>query len=285
MLLNSELSLGTKGIIDKLSEYSKNIEKHTFDAFYINIVTILRNNIEANLDDKKIINKTMFDLDRLLNALSAYLSLTKDNVYKYIYVYIPKYGIPKIHARKQSPSNHRLFVDLVKKIYDTQKDFETISIGDVDVFFVKTNEMKLPHLKLYDLTRQLFYQKQIVNPINRINGLISHIPMDYHLRYYLPNIKIIESYTGNIRLPHELGEKIFSSSKESPIKYIPFNRYTHLLFGDKIMIQPFAKYKDKSELNLIGEKQRWNLIPEESILRNLKATNRFPIEMLTTWKF
>lgn len=90
--------------------------------------------------------------------------------------------------------------------------------------------------------------------------MVSHIPLDFHLFRYFSNLQLVESYTGNMKMYNQLGKKVFGTED------IPFNKYTHLLLGDKWYMQPIINAKQRNTLKEAAIREKWKLQPDKTIL-------------------
>ena len=94
-------------------------------------------------------------------------------------------------------------------------------------------------------------------------ALITHCPIDLHLRRYLQNLFLLERFTGNVLQPHEFGKKISASPD------VPFNIYTHQLFGDKVHIASRVSGKLKTTLLDAAKEKNWLKRSEAEILTDI----------------
>ena len=151
-------------------------------------------------------------------------------------------------------------------------------LKDSTIYFVRAGTNNLPHRDLGDLIRR--WDKEIMRPTQRRYLLISHIPLDFHLQNTLANkLYILESYTGKIKSSKDLGQKVFKEDN------VPFNQYTHLLFGDKVQIKPMVARKAKQKILNIAKSKKWNSRPTSLILSDIRSTHDVPIDVLTAMKF
>lgn len=251
-------SLGTQSLIDTIVNWDYRT-KHIWDTTLINVATIVRNNIAKDKTDEEIVQNTYTDLRNLNLAIYYYIEGQKESDNPYTVMYVPDYSkIPEVCRRKLSPQEERITV-ICNKIANSIKnkqDGDTSTLLGLDLYLVKLGT-----------SRELPY-KQLVNKIYKINSsnekitkimtrrymLISHIAMDYYIfNTHLRDIKLLECYTGNVRTVKDLGTKLFKDSN------IPFNQYTHSLFGDSTRLRPMVTRKKREEFTEIAKRYKWNL--------------------------
>jgi hypothetical protein len=93
--------------------------------------------------------------------------------------------------------------------------------------------------------------------------MISHLPIDYHIYKTIPNIQLLESFTGVILSVSDFGQKLIKEVK------IPFNTTTHRLFGDSTQLMPLIKGKDRSKLIDVAKEFNWYVKTESEISRDV----------------
>lgn len=250
-------SLGTQGILDAISRWDRNYN-NVWDTTLINIATMLRNNLDKNLSDNEIIARTYKDIGILTYSIYHYLTNIQNISAPYIILYCPNYDkIPHLYRRKLSPSEERLeklMVNIKKEISDKKN-------GDMEILFdmpiysmIVGNNSKYPHMHLYDIINKLNVNiKNIKKIMTRRYMLISHTAMDFYLFKYLRNVKLLECFTGSIKVEKDLGYKVFKEQG------IPFNDYTHLLFGDSTRIRPVVLRNKRREYIELAHRESWHL--------------------------
>lgn len=96
-------------------------------------------------------------------------------------------------------------------------------------------------------------------------ALITHCPMDLHIHRYVPGLIVFERYTGELLGTKDFGKKIDSTGT------VPFNMYTHQVFGDKVHLKPLITPKQKRELLAIAEKRKWHHRSQQDIFNDIKT--------------
>ena len=131
-----------------------------------------------------------------------------------------------------------------------------------------------PHIELLkDLHETKINNQPITDLQYRKVLLISHIPLDFDLYTRFAEFTLLESYTGSLKSVKQFGKKVFNNEN------IPFNKYTHLLFGDKWYLKSPLSRKDKQNILAQAEKEHWFIISLKDM--RTKLINILP--NLTSW--
>ena len=270
-------SHGINGIVSVFMDEVKSKIIPIWDTSLVNVSTLIRNNIDDDLNDKIIIDKTMEDIFILLTVIKEFYfySRIKPN-FPCIIFYAPLYDALNLHKRDNKTNNRidKLINKMISLNY-FNKSYTNIKPENINNIFCFSimlgNSRRLPHIELLDMLDKLN------KDFNRINKsyiqnerrymLISHNPVDFHLFKYLKNIWLMESYTGSIKEQQDIPSKIFK------LPFLPFNKYTHLLFGDSIFIKPLVQRKQKQLFLDKAQKERWKYKTEEGIYQDIIRTN------------
>lgn len=89
--------------------------------------------------------------------------------------------------------------------------------------------------------------------------MVSNHPVDYHVGSISHTFRIVRSFTGEIVKYKQLGRIVFKS------EMIPFNIYTHALFGDKEDVKCSLSGNDKNRILELAEKEEWSLKTKDYI--------------------
>lgn len=267
-------SIGVSNILNSLAILSQMKPKPIWDTVLINVMTLIRNNLDKDKTDAKIIENVKIDISMLITYFSEYFSMdTPDS--PYIIFYLPTYSkIPLLHKRKLNATTSRI-EDILKKLEkEVNGDIEELDQKTFKIYTVKVGRLHFPHVQLKNHIDKFNFGKQRI--MNRRYVLISHCPLDYHITRYIKNTQIFESYTGKIKNIEQIGKRLFDSSA------IPFNKYTHILFGDKVNLYPIVKRKDKQRMLESAIRMQWIRKTESMILNDIKSLNIIPVDMLTS---
>ena len=284
-------SVGATAIIDALHILAKDYRSPTWDIFLINTATLIRNNLNKELTNQQVVKGTFEDMDNIVHAFKDYLfSRPRPPVNPKIIIYLPDYSaLPLIHRRPLNATSTRILAiqdEMTRKYVKDKLTPEVVNFQGIDcVTMCAGNNRIFPHRVLYQYIKDE-HSKSTMKSLARVLGfdqtrvgILSHCAIDLHLSFLVKVFNLMESYTGNIKELSQFGEKIFK------LPFIPFNRATHLLFGDSTHIKPIAVRKNKQLILDIAKKNKWFAKTEESIISDVARTGLLPKEFLTTVKF
>ena len=89
--------------------------------------------------------------------------------------------------------------------------------------------------------------------------MVSNHPVDYHVGSVSHTFRIVRSFTGEVVKYKQLGRIVFKN------EILPFNLYTHALFGDKEDVKCSVTGNDKTKLLELAEKEEWLLKTKDYI--------------------
>lgn len=279
-----DCSLGMNKILESISVAAlfKGDRRQTFDVFIINANTIARNCYDKKLKTTDILNNIQKDINTLMKYIQLYFVEQKQYIEKpYVIVYLPIYNIHKNYARPLSPDRQAiqsLAYQYFKNICTNPPQVNKMSDDCVAyAFLAGTNNLPHRDISSFIINKA---DKGVMRMMHRRYLLISHMCIDFHLQNTLGNkLYILESYTGKIKTIKDLGSKIFKNPD------IPFNQYTHLLFGDSNLIRPMVYRAEKKKVCDIAKNNHWNKKPATLILSDIRRLNVVPISALTFLKF
>jgi hypothetical protein len=219
-------------------------------------MTIIRNCYDSNLSDEEIISRVNNELELLKSYIISYNESFIES--SDILFYVPNYNGLSIHKRsikgnkarieQLTQSLGKMLPNRLTNIYNTNKTR----------IFVDAFDASFPQFNIY---------KFIMNNTKKGSSsdvlLISHCALDWHLYQLIFHTEVLESFTGNIINYKQFGEKIFKN------KFIPFNKYTHLVFGDSLLVNPILKRKEKQLALEVAETRKWHIRTESEIKTDL----------------
>lgn len=266
-----EVSLGIAPILATLSNLSKLRSCPAWNLYLINVETIIRDRKDDQSTIAQRAKATLQDCTVLAQYIAAYSRVALNNNHKVqpvLCFYLPHYEkIPKPYLKEKLPkgTEERWKVrDEVLKLLKSQS-YQT-QYEDVQVMYLEVGATgRWPHKDLLDdLNKQLIYGKDKFDSIKyRKVLMVSHVPLDFHLYKVFQEFTVLESYTGNLKQFKQFGKKVFSDES------MPFNKYTHLLLGDKWYLSTLVNNATKKQLKERAASSRWTLIPEADVLDTL----------------
>lgn len=258
------VSYGIAPILGAISAQARNSKRHRWILYLINIETIIRDRKEKDTDADQIARGVITDCTVLAQYISTYNQLVSPNskIKPLICFYFAKYEhINPKYLRDKFPKGTEekwRIRDKVAALIEDEGFLTSYENTDI-VFSVEEGNGKYwPH-------------KELVKDLNdRFSGisfrstlLVSHVPFDFHLYKVFNDFTILESYTGAFKHKRDLGKKVFGDES------IPFNKYTHVLLGDKWYMKQQVDSKTKKLIKEKSKNNNWNLLPDKSILESL----------------
>lgn len=272
------INIGITPILNAFYDLSKHSRKPQWNLYLINIETLIRDAKNKELDRKQIGINTIKDCTVIAQYINEYCQLVlKENEKQtpIVCFYLPHYDkIPKNIIKEKLPKGTEERWDVLKLVENTLKEtgFES-HFEDTEILFSILNDEEYPHNQLfsdlYSHEKSITYRRVL---------MISHVPLDFHLYKHFKDFNILESYTGNIKTVKDLGKKVFSDD------FVPFNKYTHLLFGDKWYINGFLKTSDKRRVKELAKEQKWAMMPDNLILEKIVKANLIDLKSISSPK-
>lgn len=277
-----DCSMGMSKILESISVSAliKGDKRQTFDVFIINALTIVRNCYDPKKSNAQILKDIRKDTNLFMQYVQNYFDEQKENIEKpYVIVYLPEYKLKEEYIRPHTEQRAKV-LQLAHEFFrkSCTNPFKEIQISGGTAYLMHVGMTTFPHKEIAHHIANIG-DKNVFKTMQRRYLLISNYPIDFHLQNKLGNkLYILESYTGKIKTIGELGEKVFKDE-------LPFNQYTHLLFGDSVLIKPLVYRKEKKTMLEIAKKNLWTKKPLALILSDIRRVNLVPVEKLTFLKF
>jgi hypothetical protein len=265
-------SIGANRILLFFREQARKPNRPLFNVYFINVFTIARNVWgSSNTLDMKIDEMMQLidvDVEFLCTYIEAYHAHALSDSKPVIIFYVPRYDNIPIEARRTHTGNtlklEILYKAMLIKYGDLIKD---ISITEDSIrYLAPVGYHTLPHRELWSYVESKAFGNIGYSPEVLI---LTHCLIDLHLYRKIRSMTLMESYTGAIKMYKDFGSKLI----DPDIVKIPFNTYTHRLFGDPINLEPLVRNKQKKEAIELAIARKWvNKTDSEiysDIIRNL----------------
>jgi hypothetical protein len=238
--------------------------------YLINVYTLV-DNIYSK-DTKVSILEDLLTTE--INILTTYIEAYSSHFNSYmsksfkptIIFYIPEYNIPSKYRReidsKTQKGKIKLFYDLIRKSFG-RNIVEMSSTGNSYRYMLPVGHVTYPHREIVPIVQRLSSKIDYMFGSGPV-GLISHITLDLHIGRLIPNIHLLERYTGDVLTYSQFGKKLDKGGR------VPFNVYTHRAFGDDLLLEPLVQRKLKKELLEVAEKKRWMRLSPGEIAVHIK---------------
>ena len=269
------INYGILPILNALAQMSRATKRKVWTLYLINVETLIRDHKDNTVSQDILVRNILTDCTVMSQYISAYnRTVNLSNRQKpLICFYMSKYEhIPQAYQRDKFPKGTEerwkvrdAFTDLLSK-----EGFQN-SFDDTEVVFATAGEEKgeWPHKVL---VRDL--QKKYDGIQFRPTLLVSHVPLDFHMYRTFSDFTLLESYTGNFKNQKDFGKKVFQDPN------LPFNKYLHVLLGDKWYLKQQVEPKVKKMLISVATEQNWVLLPDHKVLEALNKMHITNLDFL-----
>ena len=262
---NLRVSYGVASILNTFATLSSQARRPAWQIYLINVETLIRNRKENN-NSIVSANDVLNDMQILQQYISSYNRINLSSVQKkytpYIVFYFPQYKvIPHDYLRTKLPKGTEERWKLQDAILDIVRNKSMPeAIDTTQILYISSGSSKSvwPHKDLLKDIRSVISGSQYAPCL-----MISHVPLDFHLYRYFNDFTLLESYTGVLKKCTVFGKKVFGDDA------IPFNKYTHLSFGDKWYMNGLASFSVRRQIKERALKEHWKLLPDKGILERL----------------
>ncbi len=270
--------LGTNKIYDVLRTTAMQPTSPRWNLWLINVLTLARN---AGLDKtpKERESSINRDADLCMTFIGAYTNFRQQTPAVVLF-YAPDYsGLPTGIRREHT--GQQLALDLWYQQFRLTLPPKLVNVTETpptQKFLIALGRETWPHRLLIPAIRGAYNNGQAYG--TRGTVLISHCALDLHLVKTIPDLELLESYTGQVVPPAQFGRKLTKAVA------VPFNTITHRLFGDDLHLQPLLTGTDRTKLIQLATEHRWMLKTETEILND--ALLHFPKltrEVVTQYRF
>lgn len=263
------VSYGIIPILNALAGLSKSRNRIPWTLYLVNVETIIRDRkTKEEVTNTQMIENVITDITVMAQYIASYNSMVLprgSKIRAMVCFYMNKYeNLPHEHIRDKLPKGTEDRWKIRNLVAEKLKSREfTASYEDTDILFFESNDkIGYPHK---ELAKELMNQYEGLQ--YRKTLMISHVPLDFHLYKVFDEFTLLESYTGAFKTKKDFGKKVFQ------LDSVPFNKYTHLLLGDKWYIKQLVDNKTKKLISDRAEKESWNVLPDKEILKSLISMN------------
>lgn len=267
-------SIGSNRIFHYLRENASQFNIPKWDLYLINIFTLVRNCYQKGMTQDQLEQVLDHESDTYMTYIGAYMSYKRITP-SLVFFYAPDYSaVPEKYMRLHT-GNQAEIDGMYKKLYQKLPPIpmELTQVPETRKFISRVGKTLFPHKDLIEKIRTIYSGRRISGSLGTV--MISHCPIDFHLYKAIPDIQLLESYTGSILTSSDFGQKLTKDVK------IPFNTTTHRLFGDSLQLDPLIKGRDRTKLIEIATDQNWYVKTESEIISSTisKFPNILPSEL------
>lgn len=274
------VAYGLAPILNTIVDVCKSRVTPKWSLFLINVETMIRNREQAGSTENEILRGAMNDCLVLSRYIAAMVGECHMNasIKPVVCFYSANYlAIDKTYLREKFPigteNRWRLKEEFVK-MWNAEWN---VTFDEIDI------------LMSYQPPSDIHWvSKSLITDIDSIAHstpcrfreavMISHQAVDYHVMRRVGKFNLLESYTGKFKKPSDIGEKLFGD------KMVPFNPYTHVLFGDKTVLKALAIPKVKRMLKEQAIREQWLRLSDTAVLSILSSEHVVPLKILTAPK-
>lgn len=255
-------SYGTTPVLEKLKELAKQgTHRPQYMTYLINVDTLIRNCYKKGDSITTMEQHVLTDAEQLATYIGAYITGDKitTQARPLVCFYVPYYElIPKTYIKTPLPGNYQAHIEVREKLLKSLIRAHWTTIDQpFDMVFINAKGPWASPIVYQDL------KSKFKDISLRRTLLLSHAYMDFHLVSVIPNMDLIESFTGKLKDKETFLKKVI------PYEEVPFNKYTHLLFGDKLMLKSQIKRGDKPKVLKTAQFEQWNHLPALSVAESI----------------
>ena len=262
-----KVSYGVAPLLNTLTLLSRETSRPNWDIYLVNVETLIRNHMrDTSLPAKTISQEVLNDMQVLSQYIAAY-NRNNNSIWrkktKALFFYLPYYEyIPKKYLRDRFPKGTEARWTVRDILVSSLKEQPmTDNIDGTKIFYVTVGSEKLhtwPHRDLWKDVCSTIENAQFSSVL-----MISHVPLDFHLYKRCKSFTVLESYTGVLKTKDKFGKKVFGD------ELFPFNKYTHLLLGDKWYVRSMVTPKVRNRIKECAKRNHWAMLPDKNVLADL----------------
>jgi hypothetical protein len=274
---------GTTIAVDAIIKNLLQARADTQVIIAINLATILRNTIS-----KFVVKEGQIQMESESKGLNvpAALDFTKSTVvdisneiaticsqrfpdrkhHIVFYLTDPLKQLPPDWIRSQSSESSIRLNTAIATLLRTAKPIDQTN-GNVQMHLRFASQMRVPSYKgISELLKE--YANYNV-PVH----LISHMPLDYHIKIYSGRDGFLyRSHTGEVvpLTASALAKVVFKNEN------LPFYPITHTLFGDRYLVKGTLAKKDRDRFIELATTNHWGLRTSDYIISKVREYNMYP---------
>lgn len=256
------VSMGTHAILNRLQALSPvTKDKKYWHAFVVNMATLVRNVYTTSATPEQIVAAATTDAKMLLEYISSYATdVPAGFTYQpHVVLYFPHYiHLPEMYRKEKFPPAYQRYEECTPALVNSVLECAAAYCNSATISLKVCESSPTQPWPNLDLLTDfpISLDSRLVSDV----VMISHIPVDYHLAPNFGSLTFIESFTGKVKPAEVIVTKVISDNS------IPFNAYTHILFGDSVVLRAQLTRKQKTELRTIASTEHWELLSATAIL-------------------
>lgn len=275
-------SIGLNRILNRFVDRAARDNKPEFMAYLISAYAVVRNvmdtkkanKVEARLAD--IESAFVQDVNLFMEYLDTYLSFTWNQMWGAkkvpVLVYFPDYHRVNSKIRREFTGRDAELQTMYQAFLKHHGSYnEIVKVLDhCQCYWVSAGQVTYPHVELAGKFRDIGLANDTVYQRGDPIGMITNMPLDYHIDGRLRNVSVIKSYHATVETHKDFR---FRLDKEGRI---PFTAATHLVFGDNALIKQEIPLKTKRLILETAEKEKWASRSETDVYQKLVKLSDLP---------
>ena len=287
-VIRPDCSVGINRLLGQLKDWASEDAYPRFSIFLLNVFTMVRNVWFKDIKLNQVIAACNSEMDMFTTYLEAYLDKVAPPEFQLpVVLYYPLYeAIPSQLRRKPSPAYERFMsgYQLILRGMSLHAPPQIVHRG------YKTHRWILPcppsRLPRHTITPWLKegVKKKFLGSYKVGDNiyLMTGIPVDLHLCFDFPNVKLWEYYTGTVKEPSDFGSKLNIPKEIS----VPFTPFTHRVFGDPVSIQGVVEWKPRTDLLKKIAPNKWRMSSDRMKMEDLASVGvKADYKDLVSYKF
>lgn len=265
-----EFSLGTTPMMKSIEAIIENREEMV-DVICLNLGTIVRNclqnqavkeaidfdkrhGVRTEKPAKVLVQESKNEMIKVIGDLCQMFNNNQFVNNPCVITYHSDYSksIPK--EVYKAPADSKYYLTMADQMVSTtivKGNRKVAKQGKVTLIELPINDKFLPWRHI------MLELKDMKNNHNVL--MVSNHPVDYHVGSVSRTFRIVRSYTGDVVKYKKLGQIVFKTDT------VPFNIFTHSIFGDKEDVKCSLSSNDKNTILNLAEKEEWALKTKDYI--------------------
>lgn len=272
------VSYGLAPILNKIVDIMPTRDRYLWDVYLINMETMLRNVLNDDRFTGDPVASTINECRLLAQYWQGFMTGAKLPRKPVMVFYLPDYkNLPTQYIRPKLPAGTVDRWEVMSKLKEQWTTSWNISYDDLDVVQCEVTNTPtgwVPISVVHDVDEFLATSK--LKHMTLV--MTSHVAVDFHIYKYCKRFTLLESHTGGMRKPSDLGKKVFGHAE------VPFNKYTHVVFGDKTLLRPQFGPKARKEVVERAKNETWLRLSETAVLSALDKMHLVNTRILTSPK-
>lgn len=268
--IQSEFSIGTAPMMRTIEQIISNKEKMV-DVVCLNLGTIARNcmnnravreaveydklhGIRTDKPAKALVSESKAEMIKVIGDIIQMLNNNGFSHNPAVITYHSDYAKSVPHGLYKPPVDSKYYLTMADQMireHVVKGSRKSAKQGSTMLIELPIQDHFLPWRHIMTELKDLKNNHNVL--------MVSNHPVDYHVGSVSHTFRIVRSFTGEEVEYAKLGKVVFKND------VMPFNIYTHAIFGDKEDLKCSVSDGDKKKLLDLAEKEEWLLKTKDYI--------------------